>query len=182
MLHQGGFRTCTSPPPILRIRRNNVKSQSEWMAQDWVIGHQALRTSARQNSLLSRSQSHRRILRRIERLLDARISARHGFSQHPCQTPCPRVYRLPVYSIDSIDTRVFLPSQSRQQRFHQEKLSDYEEDSKQGFDMFLAWCVDVVGTRKQREGGHFRHSGITAEDLRRVFLSGCGILYLGSTT
>jgi hypothetical protein len=41
----------------------------------------------------------------------------------------------------------------------------YEENPDQGFDMFLAWCVDEVGTRKQSAEGHFRHSGITVEEL-----------------
>jgi transposase len=41
----------------------------------------------------------------------------------------------------------------------------YEEDPDQGFDTFLEWCVDVVGAREQSAKGHFRHAGLTIEEL-----------------
>lgn len=35
----------------------------------------------------------------------------------------------------------------------------YFEDSDQGFDSFLDWCVHVVGAREESAHGRFRHSG-----------------------
>lgn len=41
----------------------------------------------------------------------------------------------------------------------------YEENPDQGFDNFLEWCVDVVGTREKSAEGHFRHAGLTVEEM-----------------
>lgn len=41
----------------------------------------------------------------------------------------------------------------------------YEEDPDQGFDNFLEWCVDTVGARTKSAEGHFRHAGITVEEI-----------------
>ncbi|EED12793.1 hypothetical protein TSTA_053110 [Talaromyces stipitatus ATCC 10500] len=40
----------------------------------------------------------------------------------------------------------------------------YEEVPEQGFDAFLEWCVDLVGTREESAKGHFRHAGVIIED------------------
>jgi transposase len=40
----------------------------------------------------------------------------------------------------------------------------FEEAPGQGFDMFLRWCIDVVGERQDSARGHFRHAGITVEE------------------
>lgn len=36
----------------------------------------------------------------------------------------------------------------------------YEKNSEQGFQIFLDWCIEVVGSRKQSALGHFRPSGV----------------------
>jgi transposase len=40
----------------------------------------------------------------------------------------------------------------------------YEDDPAQGFDVFLEWCVDQVGSKEQSARGHFRHSGWTIDE------------------
>lgn len=39
----------------------------------------------------------------------------------------------------------------------------YEQNSDQGFESFLEWCLDVVGARQDSAQGHFRHAGLTIE-------------------
>lgn len=41
----------------------------------------------------------------------------------------------------------------------------YEENPGQGFDTFLEWCVDIVGARGESAEGHFRHAGLTIEEM-----------------
>jgi transposase len=41
----------------------------------------------------------------------------------------------------------------------------YEDHPDQGFDRFLEWCVDVVGSKKESAEGHFRHSGVEVEEI-----------------
>jgi transposase len=45
------------------------------------------------------------------------------------------------------------------QAFIKRSWGAYEEDTAQGFDVFLEWCVDQVGSRKQSARGHFGLSG-----------------------
>jgi transposase len=42
----------------------------------------------------------------------------------------------------------------------------YQEAPEQRFDVFLEWCIDIVGARQDSARGHFRHAGITVEGLR----------------
>lgn len=41
----------------------------------------------------------------------------------------------------------------------------FEQDPEQGFDTFLGWCIDVVGGKEKSARGHFRHAGVTVEEL-----------------
>lgn len=43
------------------------------------------------------------------------------------------------------------------------KWNEYEARQSQGFDAFLEWCVDIVGSRVQSAEGHFRHAGLMIE-------------------
>jgi hypothetical protein len=45
------------------------------------------------------------------------------------------------------------------------ELKAFEDAPEQGFDMFLEWCVDVVGGKQDSARGHFRHAGITVEEI-----------------
>ncbi|GAM38322.1 hypothetical protein TCE0_033r08956 [Talaromyces pinophilus] len=40
----------------------------------------------------------------------------------------------------------------------------YTNDTDQGFDTFLDWCVTMVGSKKESAEGHFRHASIQVED------------------
>lgn len=41
----------------------------------------------------------------------------------------------------------------------------YEDNPDQGFDTFLEWCVDIVGARDKSAEGHFRHAGLTIDEM-----------------
>jgi hypothetical protein len=41
----------------------------------------------------------------------------------------------------------------------------YADNPEQGFDIFLEWCLDTVGRRKQSAEGHFRNCGLTIEKM-----------------
>lgn len=40
-----------------------------------------------------------------------------------------------------------------------------QQSDSHGFESFLEWCVEVVGGRESSARGHFRHSGVTVEDV-----------------
>lgn len=44
-------------------------------------------------------------------------------------------------------------------------IMDNAENPAQGFESFLEWCIDIVGARDSSAAGHFRHAGVTVEDL-----------------
>ena len=41
----------------------------------------------------------------------------------------------------------------------------FEDAPEQGFDTFLEWCIEMVGDKQDSAKGHFRHAGITVEEL-----------------
>jgi transposase len=41
----------------------------------------------------------------------------------------------------------------------------FEDAPEQGFDRFLEWCIDMVGGKEASARGHFRHAGITVEEV-----------------
>jgi transposase len=41
----------------------------------------------------------------------------------------------------------------------------YEENPEQGYDVFLEWCVDAAGSRKESARGYFRYSGWMIDEL-----------------
>jgi len=41
----------------------------------------------------------------------------------------------------------------------------YARLPQEDFGQFLEWCVDTVGVRKQSAEGHFRHAGVSIEEL-----------------
>jgi transposase len=48
--------------------------------------------------------------------------------------------------------------------FVKRSWSAYKEDTAQGFNVFLEWCVEQVGSRTQSARGPFRHSGWAIEE------------------
>jgi hypothetical protein len=49
--------------------------------------------------------------------------------------------------------------------FIKRNWNSYAENPEQGFDRFLEWCVDVVGAKERSAKGHFKHAGVTVEEL-----------------
>jgi hypothetical protein len=45
-------------------------------------------------------------------------------------------------------------------QFIKRKWNAYEMNPNQGFDAFLEWCVDVIGSRVSSAAGHFRNAGL----------------------
>lgn len=68
---------------------------------------------------------------------------------------------LPPYSPDLNPIEEFF---AELKAFIRRNWKEYAENTAQGFDSFLEWCVDVVGARDRSAKGHFRHAGITVED------------------
>jgi transposase len=48
--------------------------------------------------------------------------------------------------------------------FIKKNWETFEKSPEQGFDVFLEWCIDVVGSRKSSAHGHFRHAGLIIEE------------------
>ena len=71
------------------------------------------------------------------------------------------VYLLP-YSPDFNPIEEFF---AKLKAFIKRNWGIYEENPQQGFDIFLEWCIDVVGRKKNSARGHFRHAGINIEEL-----------------
>jgi transposase len=69
---------------------------------------------------------------------------------------------LPPYSPDLNPIEEFF---AELKGFIKKNWQIYEESPDQGFDSFLEWCVDVVGVREQSAQGHFRHAGLTIEEI-----------------
>ena len=49
--------------------------------------------------------------------------------------------------------------------FIRRNWQNFEQVPEQGFDVFLEWCIGVVGARERSAKGHFRHIGVTVEEL-----------------
>ena len=98
-----------------------------------------------------------------------------------CSDAGVKLLYLPPYSTDLNPIEEFF---AELKGFIKRNWQIYEENPDQGFDMFLAWCVDVVGTRKQSAEGHFqtfRHNRRRA--IVKFFQCTVhGILYLDSAT
>lgn len=69
---------------------------------------------------------------------------------------------LPPYSPDFNPIEEFF---AELKGFIKRNWSYYADNPGQGFDTFLEWCISRVGSRKESARGHFRHAGVTVEDL-----------------
>jgi transposase len=79
-----------------------------------------------------------------------------------CNDAGVRLVYLPPYSPDLNPIEEFF---AELKAFIKRNWQVYEENPSQGFDCFLEWCIDVVGEREQSAKGHFRHAGITVEEV-----------------
>lgn len=69
---------------------------------------------------------------------------------------------LPPYSPDLNPIEEFF---AKLKAFIRRHWQSYEDNPDQGFDTFLEWCVDTVGAREGSAEGHFRHAGLTVEEM-----------------
>lgn len=74
-----------------------------------------------------------------------------------CADAGVKLMYLPPYSPDLNPIEEFF---SELKAFIRRHWVFYEDNPEQGFDNFLAWCVERVGEREQSAKGHFRHAGV----------------------
>jgi transposase len=74
-----------------------------------------------------------------------------------CTTAGVKVVYLPPYSPDLNPIEEIF---SEFKAFIRRNWVRLEEDPQQGFQTFLEWCIEVVGSRKQSALGHFQHAGV----------------------
>lgn len=79
-----------------------------------------------------------------------------------CADAGVKLMYLPPYSLDLSPIEEFF---AELKTFIKRHWRLYEDNPEQGFDVFLEWCVDAVGGRKQSARGHFRHAGRTIDEL-----------------
>lgn len=80
-----------------------------------------------------------------------------------CADAGVKLVYLPPYSPDLNPIEEFF---AELKGFIRRSWSYYTEDPSQGFGSFLEWCIDQVGAIEESARGHFRHSGLSIEDLR----------------
>jgi transposase len=79
-----------------------------------------------------------------------------------CADAGVKLMYLPPYSPDLNPIEEFF---AELKAFIKRSWSTYEDDPAQGFNMFLEWCVDQVGSKEQSAWGHLRHSGWTIDEV-----------------
>lgn len=79
-----------------------------------------------------------------------------------CADAGVKLVYLPPYSPDLNPIEEFF---AELKGFIRRNWGYYENDPNQVFDCFLDWCITTVGAREESAKGHFRHAGLTIEDL-----------------
>jgi transposase len=79
-----------------------------------------------------------------------------------CRDASVKLVYLPPYSPDLNPIEEFF---AELKAFIKRNWHIYEENLEQGFNSFLEWCIDVVGSKKTSARGHFRHAGLIIEEL-----------------
>jgi transposase len=79
-----------------------------------------------------------------------------------CYEAGVKLLYLPPYSPDLNPIEEFF---AELKAFIKKSWQAFEDAPEQGFDTFLEWCVDVVGGKQGSARGHFRHAGITVEEI-----------------
>lgn len=74
-----------------------------------------------------------------------------------CADAGVKLIYLPPYSPDLNPIEEFF---AELKSFIKRNWIYYEVDPDQGFDVFLAWCIDTSGAKEESARGHFRHSGL----------------------
>jgi transposase len=79
-----------------------------------------------------------------------------------CSDAGVKLVYLPPYSPDLNPMEEFF---SELKAFIKRNWRIYEQAPAQDFNNFLEWCVDVVGAREQSANGHFRHAGLSIDEI-----------------
>jgi transposase len=79
-----------------------------------------------------------------------------------CYEAGVKLIYLPPYSPDLNPIEEFF---AELKAFIKKNWHAFKDTPEQGFDAFLEWCVDIVGGKQDSARGHFRHAGITIEEL-----------------
>lgn len=79
-----------------------------------------------------------------------------------CLSAGVKLVYLPPYSPDFNPIEEFF---AELKAFIRRNWKFFEKNPSQGFDEFLEWCVDTVGAREKSAKGHFRHAGLTVEEI-----------------
>lgn len=79
-----------------------------------------------------------------------------------CSKAEVKLVYLPPYSPDLNPIEEFF---AELKAFTKRNWQVYEKDPGQGFNIFLEWCVDVVGAREESAKGHFRHTGVELDEI-----------------
>ncbi|ODM18131.1 hypothetical protein SI65_06002 [Aspergillus cristatus] len=74
-----------------------------------------------------------------------------------CEDAGVKLIFLPPYSPDLNPIEEFF---AELKSFIKRNWCLYEENPGRGFDIFLDWCINTVGAKKESARGHFRHSGL----------------------
>lgn len=74
-----------------------------------------------------------------------------------CAEAGVKLVYMPPYSLDLKLIEEFF---AELKNFSKRKWKYYERDPGQGFDVFLEWCINVVGAKEESAKGHFRHAGL----------------------
>ncbi|KAI2669605.1 transcriptional regulator family: Helix-turn-helix [Penicillium roqueforti] len=82
--------------------------------------------------------------------------------QQMCSDSGVKLVYLPPYSPDLNPIEEFF---SELKQFIKRKWIEYEVNPDQGFNNFLEWCVDTVGSRVASAEGHFRNAGLIIDEL-----------------
>jgi hypothetical protein len=82
--------------------------------------------------------------------------------ENMCSEAGVKLVYLPPYSPDLNPIEEFF---AELKAFVRRNWKPYEENTEQGFDNFLEWCINVVGAREQSAEGHFRHAGLTVKEI-----------------
>ena len=79
-----------------------------------------------------------------------------------CANAGVKLVYLPPYSPDLSPIEEFF---AELKQFIRRNWNTYTDSEEQDFGAFLEWCVDIVGGRQSSAKGHFRHAGLTIEEL-----------------
>ncbi len=80
-----------------------------------------------------------------------------------CRDAGVKLVYLPPYSPDLNQVEEFF---AQLKALIKRRFRTYEEKPGQDFQTFLEQCVDTVGNDKESAKGHFRHAGISVEELK----------------